>query len=340
MNEKSTSAEFDFRVSVIVPAYNVEKFILKCLTSILNQTYSNIEIIVINDGSTDKTRQLLDEIAGTDKRLKIIHQENAGVSVARNLGIKISTGDYIVFVDGDDYIAEDYVKYMVDLVTETKADFCFSKSCYTFIGEKQTKNENIQKISPEKATALLISPNVIVGCWNKIYKRDLIINNNITFSTNLFYGEGLTFITSVSQISNSIGVGNRKVYYYRRNNIDSATTKFDINKIYNGEKALNNIREKLTIRSKKISTMFDLHMCLFSLGAIVRIRTACLKKEYFMDYKRWKLYIRENSFKLLFERDISLYRKLMLIGGCISPWIMSRLDKWRRKRIFNNSVSG
>ncbi|MEN8078825.1 glycosyltransferase [Clostridioides difficile] len=325
-------------VSIIVPAYNVDKYIQKCIISILHQTYTNIEIIVVDDGSTDKTGEIIDNISKNDKRINILHKKNEGVSVARNSGIEISKGEYLVFVDGDDYIAPDYVEYMVNLIENTGSDFCLSKYCFTKNGEKQIEVENIEKLQPEDATALLLSPEVIVGCWNKIFKRSLIVDNNIYFSTTLFYGEGLTFITTISQLSNSVGVGNRKVYYYRRNNEDSATTKFNIEKIYNGEKALENIRKQLIINSTKINTMLDLHMLLFYLGAIVKIRMNHLEKENNYDYKRWISYLRHNTFKLLSKNEISLYRKFMLIGGCISPWIMMKLDLYRRKKISKNSV--
>ncbi|WP_051556447.1 glycosyltransferase family 2 protein [Alkalihalobacterium bogoriense] len=327
-------------VSIIVPAYNVEKYIEKCLSSILEQTYTNIEVIVVDDGSTDKTGQLIDNVSQQDNRVRIIHKENAGVSAARNSGIEISTGEYLVFVDGDDYIAPDYVEYMLSLIENTGSEFCLSKRCYTKSGEKQTESEYIEKLQPEDATALLLSPDVIVGCWNKIFKRSLIVNNNIWFSTVLFYGEGLTFITTVSQISNSVGVGNRKVYYYRRNNEASATTKFDINKLYNGEKALKNIKKQLIVNSPKVNTMLNLHLCLFSLGALVKIKSNHLEKEYLNDYKRWKSYIRHNSIKFAFNGEISIYRKLLLFGGCLSPWLMMKLDTTRRRHISANSVDG
>lgn len=327
-----------FLVSIIIPAYNVEKYIEKCLSSVLEQTYTNIEIIVVNDGSTDKTGQLIDSISQQDSRICVIHKNNAGVSAARNSGIEISTGDYIVFVDADDYLAPDYVEYMLFLVENTGGDFCLSKYCYTRSGEKQTEREFIEKLQPENAIALLLSPAVIVGCWNKIFKRSLIVDNDIRFSTTLFYGEGLTFITTVSQISKSIGVGNRKVYYYRRNNEASATTKFDINKLYNGEKALKNIKKQLIINSPKVNTMLSLHLCLFSLGALVKIKSNRLEKEYLKDYKRWQSYLRHNAFKLVFHSEISLYRKLLLFGGCVSPWLMAKLDTIRRKNISANSV--
>ena len=340
MLRELNSENSDYLVSIIVPAYNVDKYIEKCLSSILDQTYTNIEVIVVDDGSTDQTGKLLDSLSQHDSRVQVIHKKNAGVSAARNSGIEISTGDYLVFVDADDYIAKDYIEYMLSLIENTGSDFCLSKYCYTKSGEKQTESECIDRLEPEDATALLLSPDVIVGCWNKIFKRSLIVNNNIWFSTTLFYGEGLTFITTLSQISKSVGVGNRKVYYYRRNNESSATTKFDINKLYNGEKALKNIRKQLIINSPKVNTMFNLHLSLFSLGALVKIKSNGLEKEYSEDYKRWKSYIRHNTMKFLFNDEVPVYRKLMLFGGCLSPGLMMKLDIIRRSRISANSVEG
>ncbi|MGL5255457.1 MAG: glycosyltransferase family 2 protein [Proteocatella sp.] len=325
-------------VSIIIPAYNVEKYIEKCLSSILEQTHTNIEVIVVDDGSTDRTGQLIDNVSQKDSRVLILHKKNAGVSAARNSGIEISMGDYLVFVDGDDYIAQDYVEYMLSLVQKTGADFCLSKCCYTRNGEKQTEKDYIEKLELEDATALLLSPKVIVGCWNKIYKRSFVVYNNLKFSTTLFYGEGLSFITTASQLSNCVGVGNRKVYYYRRNNEASATTSFNIEKIYNGEKALETIRKQLIINSQKIHTMINLHLALFYLGAIVKIKANHLEKNNEEDYMRWKSYLRQNAFKLMTKKEISLYRKMMLFGGCVSPWIMMKLDNYRRRHISKNSV--
>lgn len=325
-------------VSIIVPAYNVEKYIEKCISSILDQTYTNIEVIIVNDGSTDKTGKIIDAFLQRDSRVNVIHKKNEGVSSARNSGIEMSKGEYLVFVDGDDYIAKDYIEYMLSLIKRTGSEFCISKCCYTNMREKQTENEVVETLQPEDATALLLSPEVIVGCWNKIYKRNLIISNNIRFSSTLFYGEGLTFITNIAQISKSTGVGNRKVYYYRRNNELSATTKFDIEKMYNGEKALENIRKQLILKSSKINTMLDLHLSMFRLGAIVRMKSNGLEKEYLEDYKRWRSCIMRSLPKMIFNSEISNYRKLLLCGGCLSPWIIMKLDYIRRSRISRNSV--
>ena len=326
------------KVSIIVPVYNTGSKLRKCMESLVNQTMQDIEIVIVNDGSTDNTRNIIDNISKYDSRVKILHKENAGVSAARNSGIEASTGEYVVFVDGDDYIAQEYVEYMISLIEKTESDFCLSKCCYTKSGEIQTENEYIEKLQPEDATALLLSPNVIVGCWNKIFKRSLIVDNNVWFSTTLFYGEGLNFITTLAQVSKSVGVGNRKVYYYRRNNEASATTKFDIDKLRNGERALKIIRQNMVVINDKVDVMYALHMSLFSLGAVIRIKANKQERKFDDDYKHWKKTLKFYARKILFKKEVSMYRKLMLICGYMSPWMMLKLDCVRRRKIVKNSV--
>lgn len=325
-------------VSVIIPAYNVAEYIEKCILSILTQSYSNVEIIVVNDGSNDGTKMILDEFAMRDDRIIVKHKPNSGVSAARNSGLEICQGDYIVFVDGDDYISKDYIEYMLSLLYETKTKFALSINCFTRYNQTQPFSQTVSELSAEEATALLLSPKVIVGCWNKIYSRDLIFDHNLQFSTSLFYGEGLTFITTISQLVDFVGVGNRRVYYYRRNNMSSATTKFSISKLNNGEIAIQGIRDNIKVKSKKIDTMFRMHKTMYSLGAVVRILASGSKGVYRKEYQKWRKYLVKNTIKLLFEKDISVYRKCMLLGGCLSPRLMVLLDRYRRKKIIRDSV--
>ena len=327
-------------VSIIVPAYNVEKYVSNCIESLLSQTYSHIEVILVNDGSQDSTPDILDQYSSRDPRVQVFHKENQGVSSARNTGIRESKGDFLVFVDGDDYLASDYISYMLSLVEKTGSEFCFSKNCYTSRGERQCEPPSVQTLGPEEATALLLSPDVVVGCWNKIYKRSLLVSNGIEFSSSLFYGEGLTFITQVSQLPITVGVGNRKVYYYRRNNEASATTEFSIDKIYNGEKALIAIHKSLTINSRRVKLMFNYHLSLYRLGALVRLKSNKVEEEYAKDYKRWLKYIRKNTVANIFFWQVSIYRKVLMICGCISPSLLSFLDAIRRRRIKKISVNG
>ena len=109
-------------ISVIIPCYNVEKYIDRCMESVLNQTYRNLEIILVDDGSTDGTGEIIKKYAEHDHRIKILHQKNKGAGAARNAGMEIASGSYIGFVDSDDWIAEDMYEYLIGIIKEEDAD--------------------------------------------------------------------------------------------------------------------------------------------------------------------------------------------------------------------------
>lgn len=325
-------------VSVIVPAYNVEKYIEKCIRSISEQTYKEIEIIVVNDGSSDGTCGILHSLQKEDCRIQIIDKDNEGVSAARNDGIKHSSGEFIIFVDGDDYLSNDYVDYMISLIKENNCEFCLSLNCYSQKNEKQSAGLEKKSILPNDAVALLLSPRVVVGCWNKIYSRSFLEKNNLLFSTDLFYGEGLNFIIQCAQKASKVGIGNKKVYYYRRNNNQSATTKFNIEKYRNGEKSLDIIKKNIILNGQKIEDMYLLHRSLFSLGAIVKIIENKCKKQYIEDYKRYKQYLRINLKSILRSKNVSFYRKCLLLSGLFFPSLVSKMDNCRRQKLQNDSI--
>lgn len=326
-------------VSVVVPAYNVENYIEQCVLSVLNQSYSCCELIIIDDGSTDGTPQILDKLADRNDSIRVIHKENVGVSAARNTGIDTAKGDYIVFIDGDDYLAPDFVEYMVGMAQKTGADFCLSKNCFTHKNESQTEKEQMEVLDPADATALLLSPTVIVGCWNKMFSRKLLNDKQIRFATDLFYGEGLHFIITVAQRANCVAVNNQKAYYYRRNNALSATTRFRIESVYNVEKSINRIEKELTVSGDNVMDMLLLHRAMYNIGAITKLLNNNVKKQYLSDYKRWLKFNRANIARILSSKRISTYRKCLLLGGCISPSLMAQLDVWRRKKIAADSVT-
>ncbi|WP_180272735.1 glycosyltransferase family 2 protein [Konateibacter massiliensis] len=167
----------DKLISVVVPVYNVENYIRRCVDSILRQSYSNLEIILVDDESPDNCPNICDEYAKSDARLKVIHQKNAGLSGARNAGIEIAKGEFIAFVDSDDFLAEDFIETLYKAVADTDSDIAICKyeyvkdGCMTQShkpGERQVYS-NIQTIenmySPDGA--------FFVVAWNKLYRRDL-----------------------------------------------------------------------------------------------------------------------------------------------------------------------
>ena len=133
-------------VSFIVPSYNFAAHITECVDSILAQTISEIEVIVVNDGSTDNTKEILEIIAQKDARVRPINKENEGVSIARNTGLLAAMGEYVSFVDADDYVASDYASYMLELAKTANSDFCLSLDAFTRAGENQTGGVFYQQI--------------------------------------------------------------------------------------------------------------------------------------------------------------------------------------------------
>lgn len=237
-------------VSVIVPIYNVGKYVSKCIQSICEQTYSNIEIVLVDDGSTDNSGAICDEYKKKDTRIKVIHKKNAGVSSARNTGITKSTGDYICFVDGDDYVMPDYVEYMLGQITENKADIALTTQMFGNFDEKQVKNDKIEIWNGEEAVEAILCYQVPIGSYCKLFRANFL--EGVCFIPEIFIGEGFNFNVEAFQKANKVVAGKRKIYYYRRDNPTSAMTKFSIKKCECGLWALDVIKQNLTIHSKRI----------------------------------------------------------------------------------------
>ena len=201
-------------LSIIIPVYNGEKYIEKCLDSVLSQTYSNIEVIIINDGSTDNSYQILQEYAKQDNRIFLLNQENAGSSLTRNTGIKYSKGEYITFVDVDDYLEIDAYEKVMNKLQDDIDIACFSVSCdYT------KENYSINKIlksgifSKDEAVIELFNKDIFNALWNKVYKVSLIKNKDY-FPHEFNQGEDLIFNCKVFKQANKILLMNDIFYHY------------------------------------------------------------------------------------------------------------------------------
>ncbi|QQO62348.1 glycosyltransferase [Providencia manganoxydans] len=319
-------------VSIIIPIYNVEKYLSLCIESIIEQTYSNLEIILINDGSPDNSSNIINNYASKDKRIKSIHINNKGVSAARNLGLDIATGEYIVFVDADDYLSIDFVSYMLDIFNKTQCDFAMSKNCFKVPGDKiQIKNDNVIKISSHEASTLLMYPDVVdIGCWNKMFSTRFLLKNKIKFPENFYMGEGLNFIILAAQQSKCVGVGNKKVYYYRKDNMTSATTVLNVKKYINALYAIDNIEKNSTIVSSEFKKALMLHKYLTIFATIRAILIKNKKNEFSIEYNEYMFFLRKNMFRILAER-ISLRKKTIVFLYCLNPVLASKITKLLNK---------
>lgn len=162
-------------ISIIVPIYNVELYLEKCIRSILNQTFQNFELILVNDGSTDSSREICNEFAQKDERIKVIHKENGGVSSARNAGLKIATGKYIGFVDPDDYIFSDMFLNLYKICEKTNSDISICRNTREINGDLiEIKNSTtfLKEMTCEEAlTELFLAKLYRFALWNKLFKR-------------------------------------------------------------------------------------------------------------------------------------------------------------------------
>lgn len=251
----------DVKVSVIVPIYNVEKYLPKLLESLVNQTYSNIEIILVEDGSPDRCAAICDEYASHDDRIIVVHKINAGGCQARNSGIDKATGDYIMFVDGDDWLSYDCVEYLLNLALSTNSEMSLSKRHFTSrdLEDSKVENDKIETWSSAETIVAIFLPLFAVGCWNKLYKTELIRKNNLRFNIP-WYGEGLYFCSMAASFANHVGVGNKKVYYYRKNNPNSATTVFKVANARNAIWNTRNIRKKITVKTRETTWAINQHL--------------------------------------------------------------------------------
>jgi glycosyltransferase involved in cell wall biosynthesis len=273
-------------LSVIIPIYNVENYLHKCIDSILNQTFTNLEIILVNDGSTDSSPQICDDYAKKDSRIKVIHQENAGVSVARNNGIEVATGEYITFVDSDDWLEPKMYENMCAIsYSELECDVLMCDFTNIKSNSKEQISANIRKgfytkqqIIKELYPTLLVTEEFgrlpIISVWSCLFSRKILMNNNIKFDSNLKYSEDYLFMADVMIHANS--------FYYLKNNYfynylqydESRSKKFQTvwwtNLLY-----LNDELEKLLINNKEFDFTRQiklqlLHSVLFILNSICK----------------------------------------------------------------------
>ncbi|MFC3904129.1 glycosyltransferase family 2 protein [Clostridium disporicum] len=221
------------KVSVIVPIYNVEKYLGKCIESIINQTLKDIEIILVNDGSTDNSGIIAEDYAKLDKRIKVIHQENAGQGQARNMGISISNGEYIGFIDSDDWIDVNMYEYLYKSITMNNADIgVCSRRGYNedgSIGHTKLVEDNeifyIDKNIGEYVVKHLFYPHTVSSC-NKLYKSDLIKKNNIMFKSVDEVGSEDALFNYCTLLNTKKVVTVRSVFYNGLEREGSTTRKY------------------------------------------------------------------------------------------------------------------
>lgn len=211
-------------ISIIVPVYKTEQYLDRCVESIVSQTYKNLEIILVDDDSPDNCPQMCDAWAEKDNRIKVLHIENKGVANARNQGLDIATGDFIGFVDSDDYIEPDMFETLLNYLTDNNADISL---CGYQINEEENAVANLRMVTPLDAMKLICMGDYKYGVlWNKLYKKDVIKHIKMP---DFVCCEDLIFNYYVFKNAQSIAECDSKLYHYFQNEDSIVHSNFGIN---------------------------------------------------------------------------------------------------------------
>lgn len=260
-------------ISVIIPVYNVEKYLRKCLDSVVSQTYNNLEILIVDDGSTDCSGQICDEYAEKDDRIQVFHQLNCGLSKARNTGIDLSTGDYLMFIDSDDYISKDMAMELYNELKKSNADMSICNFHYVdennnIIKTKELDFHNAGSFiltKKELLNALTnsnISTAIVIGC-NKLYKNSIF--DSLRYPVGRIYEDEFIIHHILNKIDKAVLI-NRKYYYYIKRDNSITHTNYTIKNV--------DAIEAILDRAK---FLYDLEEYLFSAYSLDRASTLLLE---------------------------------------------------------------
>lgn len=320
------------KVSIVVPLYKSEKFMVKLIDSIINQSYKNFELILVDDESPDNSGRIADEYASQDSRILSFHKKNGGCCDARNFGLQHVTGDYLMLADGDDWMEPDCIEYLVSLAENNNCQMAMSDCIFTTVDRHQNEIDNIRVWNPERATCGILYVETPVGPWNKLYTTEVIRNNNIDFSVPWF-GEGLYFSCTAAQFSNSVAVGHRKVYNYRLNNTESGTTVREVKHAINSMWNIRNIKNHLHVRTSRTINAANWHIHRNCFNLLWYINDSNNKEEYKDLYSKTRKEILQTMPTVFLHSDVGIGKKAIIVLTSIFPHFAGKLAAWRRSRL-------
>ncbi len=317
-------------ISIIVPIYNGEKYLKKCIASLQKQTYKNIEIILVDDGSTDSSLKLCKEYAKKDNRIKVLSSKNYGVSHARNYGIKNATSNYITFVDVDDFISKYYCEILWNGIKDNDLSVGGAEIIYDF---NQNINEELnfdcKYFDKDAAYYNLIRNSSFQGyVWNKLYKKEIIEKlGSKPFNESIFYCEDTLFNANYLKFCQKISFNPTIIYYYYQNpNSVTHLMKFT-EKHYSNLDSMKNLVKIYNDNSKiNLSYIYD-----FYLYIIAYLEYCIYKSKLKIKLKNSETY---NMFKyVLKDNKVGISRKLKMILRYYFPIIIFKIKNLKIKRV-------
>jgi len=320
------------KVSIIIPVYDTEKYLAECLDSVLRQSHRALEIIIINDGSPDNSKQIINEYAKKDKRIIAINQKNTGVSKARNRGIAMASGEYVVFVDSDDVIHEDFIKNLLSDVVDYGADIVTAAvgRDHTMLNRKVEDLPRIQ-MTPEQ-TLMALYRGKLEGTRNgvQMFSLKLLCDNDLRYDESMAIGEDFDLLARAVLASKKVVVDRRRMYFYRQND-DSAMLQGFNSKHFEAIKNVERVGRQMEGEVEGLRQAVDVMM--FSDAIFYGAKIFPERKEWPKEWRVIKRIVRENRRQALFDSEAKLNTRIKALivtvfGVIIGFMMIRRLIRW------------
>lgn len=302
------------KVSIIIPIYNDEKHLKKCIESVMRQSYENIEIILINDGSMDKSIEICQYYVRENERIILLNQKNQGVSTARNNALAICSGEFITFVDADDYLEEDAIEHYLNVQAKKDADLVIADFNWV---SKDSKVKNHKDginliLNINDALKILFNDNYFQGfVWNKFFKRQILRDYNIKFNEDIALGEDLLFVSKYIVHCKTIIYNKEAIYNYFINQEGAVRRTFN-EKYLTLLDALDDITKVIEHLDKRTKDLFYVFKIEKVIGIIDKM--ACSKKYDPIILKKLQISISKSYECILNKSYISTYLKIKVIA--------------------------
>ncbi|MBQ9104389.1 MAG: glycosyltransferase [Clostridia bacterium] len=321
---------YNEKVSIIVPVYNIENYLPRCLDSLLRQTYNNLEIILVDDGATDSSGNICDNYAKQDNRIVVVHKQNGGLSSARNAGLDVATGEYIVTVDGDDFVAEDYVEHLYTILKENNARI---GCCDHYI--LRSKEQPVEKFVEEAKLKLIPAKEYEFGhvtAWAIMFHKSLLNDNGKLARFDVLHSrtEDMPFLAIlISRLHEDefFVESNKRLYYYIFFRTDSLVHAQNEKKLLvTYEHMYETLKENCNGRKK----LFRSSVAWLAVNYCAMLNAFIDNKHcYGKDYRKAKRIVRKHLLSILFSKAPAFYKKRLLLMA-ISPKLYGKL-KARKK---------
>jgi glycosyltransferase involved in cell wall biosynthesis len=313
------------KVSIIIPVFNTAEYLAECLDSVLNQTYNNVEIILVDDGSTDGSENICDSYANKDQRVCVFHKKNEGVSAARNFGIQKSTGAYLAFFDSDDTILPNMIEDLMNLYSLYEVDIVKS-SC--FVGWKDTTGKALlfsrdDALNDLFTLRLKVHPSMCLG----IYRKELFDNN--AFPDNIHFFEDYAVLCNLVKKSKGIALLDKSYYYYRERS-GSASRSGMNRKRWSMKEIPGYLEFNNVYRNKN-----DKRNVIFHFVGFYIFQSVLLNEHTKEDEKILRKEIQKNWVDILLAKDVAIYRRIAVLTYLFTPGIVSNILRHRKHVFFH-----